>query len=158
MSNASFTQGRFSDRHKHAIVRPRLKKPSLDPIDITSYILTSNLLFVSKTAERLVVNRLAVHANQYSLLPVRQSAYRQYHSTETAIISVHNDIVRATDAGLVLLDLSSAFDTVDHEILIDVLRDRFGIEQHEQEWFRSYHIARRHSRRQITALTSQSDV
>ena len=45
-------------------------------------------------------------------------------------------------SALVLLDLSSAFDAVDHEILIDVLRDRFGIEQHELEWFRSYHTGR----------------
>ena len=94
-----------------------------------------------------MVNRLAAHANQHSLLPVRQSAYRQHHSAETAAISVHNDVVRATDAGLVvstivLLDLSSAFDTIDHEILIDLLRDRFGIEQHELKWFRSYHTGR----------------
>ena len=45
-------------------------------------------------------------------------------------------------SALVLLDLSSAFDTVDHEILINVLKDRFGIEQQELEWFRSYHTGR----------------
>ena len=77
---------------------------------------------------------------------MHQSAYRQRHLTETAIISVHNNIVRVMDAkivsALVLLDLSSAFDTVDHEILIDVLRDGISIEQHELEWFRSYHTGR----------------
>ena len=112
----------------------------------TSYRPISNFSFVSKIVEQLVVNRLAAHANQHSLLPVRQSAYRQHHSTETVVICVHNDIVRATDAGLVsalvLLNLSSAFDTVDHEILIDVLRDRFGIEQHGLECFRSNHTRR----------------
>ena len=59
---------------------------------------------------------------------------------------VHNDIVRATDAGFVsifvLLNLSAAFDTVDHGILMNVLRERFGIEQREQEWFESYHTDR----------------
>ena len=92
-----------------------------------------------------------------SLLPMRQSAYRQHHSTKTAVISVHNDIVRATDAGLVsalvLLD-HSAFDTVNHELLIDVLRVRFGIEEHELEWFRSYHIGRS----QIFKTTDSSSV
>ena len=122
-------------------------------LQVISHVCTSctisqdiNLSFVSKTVERLEVNRLAAHANQHSLLPVCQSAYRQHHSIENAVTSVHNDIVRATDEGLasalVLLDLGSAFDTVDHELLIDVLRDRFGIEQHELEWFRSYHTGR----------------
>ena len=66
---------------------------------------------------------------------MRQSAYRQHHWTETAVTSVYNDMVRTTDAGLVsalvLLDFRSAFDTVDHEMLIDVLRDRFAVEKHE---------------------------
>ena len=65
-------------------------------------------------------------------LPVHQLAYRQHHSTETAITIVHNDIVRAIDAGevfqLVLLDLSAAFDTVDHGILLEVLQNRFGVQ------------------------------
>ena len=71
------------------------------------------------------MDRFNKHANLYHLLPCRQSAYRQHHSTETAITIVHNDIVRAIDADevsvLVLLDLSVAFDTVDH-VLLDVLQ------------------------------------
>ena len=73
---------------------------------------------------------------------MRQSAYRQHHSTETAITIVHNDIVRAIDAGkvsvLVLLDLSSVFDMVDHEILLEVLQNRFGVQDHALNWFKSY--------------------
>ena len=57
--------------------------------------------------------------------PAQQSAYRPLHSTETAVLSVHNDLVRAVDdcrlAQLVLLSLSAAFDTVDHQILFGVL-------------------------------------
>ena len=78
----------------------------------------------------------------YHLLPPLQSAYRPYHSTETAITIVHNDIVRAFDAGkvsmLVLLDLSAAFDTVDHDVLIEILNLRFGVVDCALDWFRSY--------------------
>ena len=87
--------------------------------------------------ERLAANRVNVHATKYGLFPARQPAYRQHHSTETAVTIVNNDIVRATDAGLVsvlvLLYLSAAFDTVDHSVLLDVLTERFEVEKHELE-------------------------
>ena len=92
------------------------------------------------------MNRMKVHVNQYDLFPARQSAYRQHHSTEMAVTIIHNDIVRSTDAGfvsaLVLLDLSAAFDTVDHAILLEVLTERFVVENLELDWFRSYHTGR----------------
>ena len=63
------------------------------------------------------VERFTSHVNLHTLLPAQQSAYRPFHSTETAVLSVHNDLVRAVDdcrvSQLVLLDLSAAFDTVD---------------------------------------------
>ena len=72
--------------------------------------------------------RLSAHFESHCLLPSRQSAYRAHRSTETAIIAVHDEIVRAIDAGdvcaLVLLDLSAAFDTVDHDSLLRVLQVR----------------------------------
>ena len=81
------------------------------------------------------MNRMNVHVNQYGLFPAQQLAYRQHHSTETAVTIVRNDIMRSTDAGfvsaLVLLDLSAAFDTVDHGILLDVLTERFSVENLE---------------------------
>ena len=117
-----------------------------DPFDIKSYRPISKLSLVSKIVERLVVNRINVHADQYGLFPARQSAYQQQHSTETAVIIVHNDIVRSTDAGfvsaLVLLDLSAAFDTVDHGILLEVLSERFCVENLELDVYRSYHTGR----------------
>ena len=74
--------------------------------------------------------------------PVHQSAYRPQHSTETAVVSVLCDIFRAVDSGkvctLVLLDLSTAFDTVDHSILLTVLKDRYGIQGGVFHWFMSY--------------------
>ena len=98
-----------------------------------------NLSFLSKVADRLVVDRFNKHADLYHLLPPRQSAYRQHHSTETAITIVYNDIVCAIDAGevsvLVLFDLSAAFDTVDHDVLLDVLQKRFRAECCALDWF-----------------------
>ena len=77
----------------------------------------SNLSFLSKIVECVVARQFIRHADQYSL-PTRQSANRQFHSMETTVIVVHNDVVAAIDQGhvadLALLDLSSAFDTVDH--------------------------------------------
>jgi len=85
----------------------------------------SNLTLISKVVERTVTSRLVGHAEENKLFPVRQSSYRRSHSTETAMLSVHNDLVRADDnkevTALVLLHLSSAFDTVDHATLLNVL-------------------------------------
>jgi Reverse transcriptase (RNA-dependent DNA polymerase) len=100
------------------------------------------LSFVSKILERLINIRLTEFMNKYSLLPKTQSAYREHHSTETALVRIHNDIVTAIDHGdvcaLVLLDLSAAFDTVDHSILLDVLQTRFGVVDNSLTWIDSY--------------------
>jgi len=142
MCNASFTQHNVPNSQKKAIVHPLLKKPTLDPSDLASYRPISNLSFVSKTLERLVSRRLTEHTDKHSLLPSTQSAYRAHHSTETALLRIHNDLVSAIDQGdvcaLVLLDLSAAFDTVDHAILIDVLRERFGVDGDSLSWMMSY--------------------
>jgi len=78
----------------------------------------------------------------YTLLPAQQSAYRLFHSTETAVLSVYNDLVRAVDycrvSQLVLLDLSATFDTVDHQVLLCMLSDRFGISGTALNWLESY--------------------
>jgi len=101
-----------------------------------------NLSFLSKVVERAAAARLSVHFESQQLLPSRQSAYRARHSTETAIIAVHNEIVKAIDAGevcaLVLLDISAAFHTVDHQTLLRVLRCRFGVTDAALSWCSSY--------------------
>jgi len=109
---------------KQALVLPQLKKQTLDPDTASSYRPISNLSYLSKIIERVVARRFTVHISDSHLLPAQQSAYRAFHSTETAVLSVHSDLVRAIDIGqvslLVLLDLSAAFDTVDHSILLKV--------------------------------------
>ena len=80
--------------------------------------------------------------SNHSLYPLLQSAYRLGHSTETALLKVHNDLLMNMDAQrvtlLVLLDLSAAFDTVDYEVLLHRLRSSFGIRGTALQWFTSY--------------------
>ena len=90
-----------------------------------------------------MATRFNEHVDAHDLLLLCQSAYRAHHSSETAVTDIHNRLVRNVDHGdhvsaLVLLDLSSAFDTVDHAILLDVLEKRFGIGGTVLKWYRSY--------------------
>jgi len=73
---------------KHAIVLPRLKKPGLDPTDLSSYQPISNLSFLSKLGERVVNARFISHAEENKLFPDHESSYRRGHSTETAVLHV----------------------------------------------------------------------
>ena len=120
---------------------PLLKKPGLDLI-FKNYRPISNLSFVSKLIERAVANQLLDHINKNSLDVKFQSAYKKFHSTETALIRVQNDLLMAMDGKkisiLVLLDLSAAFDTVDICILLERLQTCFGITGTVLSWFRSY--------------------
>ena len=87
----------------------------------------SNLSFISKVIEKVMASQLLDHMNANGPLDPMQSAYRVAHSTETAVLRVHNDIVNSLDRGLgvflILLDLSAAFDTVDYEILLAFSED-----------------------------------
>ena len=79
----------------------------------------SNLAYVSKVMEKVEATRLYKHMDVNDILEVLQSAYKELHSTETALVRVHSDIIRAIDEKsgsvfLVVLDLSSAFDTINH--------------------------------------------
>jgi len=130
------------DRSKRAIVRPLLKKRTLDLNDPASHRPISNLSFVSKVVEKVVDARFAAHAAGHSLLPTLQSAYRANHSTETAVICILNDMISAIGQGhigaLMLLDLSAAFDTVDHQFLANVLRRWFGIAGGALDWMANF--------------------
>jgi len=110
--------------------------------DLKSYRPVSNLTFISNFLERLVARRLLIHSELNQLLPRYQAAYRPHHSTETAVTRVTNDILCSIDKGnvcaLVLLDLSAAFDTVDHRLLLSITSSRFGLSGRVQQWLQSY--------------------
>ena len=143
--NSSFSSNIFPSSLKTALVKPLLKKATLDKNNLTNYRPISNLPFLSKVIERVVASRLNDHLINNNLYEKMQSAYRTCHSTETALIKVHSDILQAIDNRkgviLVLLDLSAAFDTIDHNILISRLHI-FGINDAALDWFRSYITSR----------------
>ena len=103
---------------------------------------------MSKLTEKVVASQLINHISSNGLDEILQSAYKQFHSTETALVKVFNDIILDVDRNrtviLLLLDLSAAFDTVDHTILIERLANRFGLCNLALAWFKSYLSDRTH--------------
>ena len=139
--NLSLKLGNMPKSLKQAIIKPLLKKLGLELIH-KNYRPVSNLAFLSKLVERVVASQLVQHLIKNDLNDMFQSAYKQGHSTETALLRVQNDILMELDNGnvvlLVLLDLSAAFDTIDHEILLKRLSTRCGINGTVLKWFQSY--------------------
>ena len=102
----------------------------------------SNLSFLSKIIEKAVSAQLTEHLLENSLFESHQSAYRKFHNTETALVKITNDLLLSADERkvsiLALLDLSAAFDTIDHSLLINRLEHDFGLKDNVLNWFKSY--------------------
>jgi hypothetical protein len=140
--NLSLSEGVFPSTFKTAHVIPLLKKPSLNKDEMKNYRPVSNLCFVSKVLEKVVASRILTHIDSSNASNPFQSAYRKLHSTETALLKIHNDILTAMDKGkvtaLTLLDLSAAFDTIDHSILFQRLCGWYGLDGTVICWLKSY--------------------
>ena len=143
----SLASGTFPSHFNHSLVIPLLKKPSLDCNILKNYRPVSNLSFISKILERIVYFQFLNHITANKLIDKFQSAYKPGHITETVLIRIVNDILHAIDNGnlslLTLLDLSAAFDTIDHSILLERLQTSFGISGLPIKWVKSY-LSNRH--------------
>ena len=124
------------------MVKPLIKKPNLDPEVLGNYRPVSNLPYLSKILERAVAHQLQAHLDTNGLHVTFQSAYRRGHSTETALLRILNDLLVMIGGGnnalLVLLDLSAAFDTLDHTLLLQRLHAEIGLGGSALDWFSSY--------------------
>ena len=134
--NMSLTNGEFCKNWKIAVVKPILKKPGLDLISKNYYPL------ISKLVEKCMLQQLMEHCKNHNLLPDFQSAYRKHYSMETSLIRLTNDILWSMErqhiTSLAILDLSAAFDTVDHDILLHILEQKFGFCGNALKWFQNY--------------------
>lgn len=117
------------------------------------------IVMFSKILERLALARLKPHIAASPNFCALQSAYRGAHSTETALVKVVDDLLTSIDAGsvvaLVGLDISAAFDTVNHSVLLDRLDREFGIADLPLKWIASY-LAGRSVRVRVGKSTSTS--
>ena len=127
-----------------------------------NYRPVSNLPFLSKIIEKIVNRRLIQYVEDNNMATLFQSAYRKHHSTETSLLRVHNDIIRTMDSKscvmLALLDLSAAFDTIDHAILLSRLKHRYGIKETALRWFNTYLHERTQSVQVDSSRSSPSPV
>ena len=158
--NTSLQHGIFPQHLKTALVRPSIKSLGLDSEILSNYRPISNLSFLSKIIEKCVSKQLGSYLEEHNLLSKFQSGYRKFHSCETATARIHNDILVMCDSRskvvLLLLDLSAAFDTVNHHRLLSKLSTTYSIDGTVLAWFTSYLDARTFSVKVNNSLSGKS--
>ena len=155
--NSTFIEGCFPASEKRGLIRPYLKKIGLNTEDLSNYRPVTNLSHLSKIIERAMLDQLVPYLEEVGAVPHCQSAYRKFHSTETALCKIYDDLVSNTCQGrtslLVLLDLSAAFDTVDHQLLLRDFSD-CGVEGTALSLLKSY-LENREQRVSIDEVLSE---
>ena len=140
--NLSLSTGSTPEDLKIASLRPLLKKPNGDCEQFSNFRPVFNLKFLSKLVEKTGFVQLNNYLTVNGLHESFQSAYKAHHSTETALLTITDDILLSLDRGdnvfLLLLDLSAAFDTVNHSLLLSRLENSFGVTGTVLQWFHSY--------------------
>ena len=143
--NASLFTGIVPNKLKESGITPIYKRKQLPKDKLSSYRPVAKMPIIAKLMETHVSRHLRGLLEDNGMNDPFQSAYRPYHSTETATVKIFSDIClslsRSRDVVLCLLDLRSAFDTLQHEILIQRLAD-IGVRDKALEWFRSYLVDR----------------
>ena len=140
--NSIILKSEFPKALKHAVITPILKNSKLDAEEYNSYRPVSSLPFLSKVSEKVIYEQLTVHLESNCLYAKFQSAYRKDHSCESALTKLVDDLHKFIHQGenvlLILLDSSAAFDTVDHQILLEKLESKFFISHSALQLIKSY--------------------
>ena len=140
--NKSITDAEFPSSLKHACVIPTIKDSKADHDLLSNYRPISNLLTLSKILEKSICYQLSQYLSENDLHSEFQSGYRKGHSCETLLLKISNDMVEEAEnnnlIAMVLLDLSAAFDAIDHSILLKKLEIMFGIKSSSLKWLKSY--------------------
>ena len=156
--NLSFETKIFPDAMKTAIISPIFKEG--DPDDITNYRPISILPILSKLLERAAANQIVEFLENNNIISNRQHAYRKSHSTETCLFELLNNVYKNLDDKLFVavakLDLSKAFDSISHNLLVEKMK-KIGLEKNSLQWIKSY-LSNRKQITHIKDFTSSTEI
>ena len=140
--NFSLQNGIFPDHLKTSYITPIIKGKKLDCNSLSNYRPLSSTPFLAKIIEKNVALQLEVYLQDNNMQLDLQSAYKKNFSCETALTKVYNDVLTYLDSNtgiiMVFLDLSAAFDTIDHDLMLKKLRNIYLMDGNTLKWFKSY--------------------